>query len=105
MSAVAWQILRCVLAGMHLDDCSWKPLVFGCMFMAVVLLNLHSSHVFSQDWPVCSSVPLYINTVQLPRPAKEKHPKSMMLPSPCFTVGMVFSGRWFSSTRSFLHVY
>ena len=30
----------------------------------------------------------------LPVPAVEKHPHSMMLPPPCFTVGMVFDGWW-----------
>ena len=38
-----------------------------------------------------------------PVPAEEKHPHSMMLPRPCFTVGMVCSGCWVSATHSVLH--
>ena len=73
-----------------------KPLLrrLGCVLRVVVLLEGEPSpqsevlsaleQVFTKD------LSLYFASFILPSiPAAEKHPHSMMLPPPCFTVGMV----------------
>jgi len=39
---------------------------------------------------------LFLIECSRPVPCAEKHPQSMILPTPCFIVGMVFLG-WYSS--------
>ena len=65
-------------------------------------INLHCSQRSSALWSRLSSriclylapfiVPSILTSLQVP--AAEKHPHSMMLPPPCFTVGMVLNGWW-----------
>ncbi|MEQ2260487.1 hypothetical protein XENORESO_018297 [Xenotaenia resolanae] len=46
---------------------------------------------------VCQKLTMQLSwktTVLLEVPAARKHPHSMMLPPPCFTMGMVFLGWW-----------
>ena len=57
----------------------------------------HSSH--TETWRFSANISLYITPFILPStwtrwpvPELEKQPHSMMLPPPCFTVGMVFRG-------------
>ena len=71
----------------------------GCVFRVVVLLEGEPS----PQSEVLSTLEVFINVISLyfelfifpailtslPFNAPEKHPHSMMLPPPCFTVGMV----------------
>ena len=70
----------------------------GCVIRGVVLLKgepspqsevLSNMEVFIKDLSTLCSILLPSILMSLPVPAAEKHPHSMMLPSPCFTVGMV----------------
>jgi hypothetical protein len=73
-----------------------KPLLhcLGCVLKFVVLLKSETSpqsedlsaleQVFIKDLFILCSI-----LTSLPVPAAEKHPHSMILPPPCFTVGMV----------------
>jgi hypothetical protein len=65
-------------------------------------VNLHPS---LRSWELCrrfkSRFSLYFAlfifpsiVTSLPVPAAEKHPYNMMLPPPCFTVGMVLARWW-----------
>ncbi len=76
-----------------------KPLLryFSCVLRVIVLLEGKPSaqsevlstleKVFIQDIPVLFIFPSIATS--RPVPAAEKHPHSMMLPPPCFTVGTV----------------
>ena len=69
----------------------------GCVLRVIVLLEGEPSpqsevlsaleKVFIKDLSVLCSVRLSLDS--LPVPAAEKHPHSMMLAPPCFTIGMV----------------
>ncbi len=90
-----------------------KPLLryFSCVLRVIVLLEGKPSaqsevlstleKVFVQDIPVLSSFPSIATS--RPLPAAEKHPHSMMLPPPCFTVGTVLDRWW--AVPGFLHTY
>ena len=77
-----------------------KPLLryFSCVLRVIVLLEGEPSaqsevlstmeRVSVQDIPVLGRIHLSLATSR-PVPAAEKHPHSMMLPPPCFTVGTV----------------
>ena len=80
-----------------------KPLLrcLGCVLRVVILLEgetLPQSEVLSvleqvyiKDLSVLCFAPSIFPSVltSIPVPAAEKHPHSMMLPPPCFTVGRV----------------
>ncbi len=78
-----------------------KPLLryFSCVLRVIVLLEGKPSaqsevlstleKVFVQDIPVLGRIHLPSIATSRPVPAAEKHPHSMMLPPPCFTVGTV----------------
>ena len=84
----------------------------GCMLRLIVLLEGEPPPQSLQN-RFSSKIVLYLapsifpsTQTSFPVPAEEKHPHSMMLPPPCFTVGMVCSG-WcavFSATCSILHL-
>ncbi len=92
-----------------------KPLLryFSCVLRVIVLLevNLRPSLRSWALWRVSSRIYLYLAAFIFPSiatsrpvPAAEKHPHSMMLPPPCFTVGTVLD-RWWASAWFFLHTY
>ena len=78
-----------------------KPILhcLGCVLRVVVLLEGEPSppsEVLSALEQVSSRISLYFAPfifpsilTSLPVPAAEKHPHSLMLPLPCYTVGMV----------------
>ncbi len=79
-----------------------KPLLryFSCVLRVIVLLEGKPSaqsevlstleKVFVQDIPVLVlGIHFPSIATSRPVPAAEKHPHSMMLPPPCFTVGTV----------------
>ena len=78
-----------------------KPLLrcLGCVLKVIVQLEGEPSRqsevlsaleqVFIKDLSVISSFIFPSILTSLPVPAAEKHPHSIMLPPPCFTVGMV----------------
>ena len=71
-----------------------KPLLhcLGCVLRVIVLLSEVLSaldQVFMKDIYVLGSIQLSLTLTSPPVPAAEKQPHSMMLPPPCFTVGMV----------------
>ena len=79
------------------------PLNHSSVALAVCLrslscwkLNLCPSLKSLEDWNRFPSriSPYLAPSTSFPVPADEKHPYSMMLPPPCFTVGMVFLGWW-----------
>ncbi len=56
-----------------------------------------SSAIYKEAWRFCSNIDWYLELFIIPStltkapiPAEEKQPQSVMLPPPCFTVGMVF---------------
>ncbi len=86
---------------------------FSCVLRVIVLLevNLRPSLRSWALWRRFSSrISLYLAAFIFPsiatsRPvlAAEKHPHSMMLPPPCFTVGTVLERWW--AVPGFLHTY
>ncbi len=77
-----------------------KPLLyFSCVLRVIVLLEgkpSAQSEVLSTLEKFSSRISLYLAAFIFPSiatsrpvPAAEKHPHSMMLPPPCFTVGTV----------------
>ena len=75
----------------------------GCMLGVIVLLEHKSSlqsevfcflqQVLLKDLPVFGSIHCSLHLYKSPSPCiPEKHPRTMMLPPPCFTVGMVLDG-------------
>ena len=83
-----------------------KPLLWylGCVLRVVVLLKDEPSpqsevksaleQVFIQDPGYIAAFIFPSILTSLPVPAAEQHPHSMMLPPPCFTVGMVLAWWW-----------
>ncbi len=92
-----------------------KPLLryFSCVLRVIVLLEgkpSAQSEVLSTLEKVSSRISLYLAAFIFPSiatsrpvPAAEKHPHSMMLPPPCFTVGTVLDRWW--AVPGFLHTY
>lgn len=55
-----------------------------------------AEQVFFKNFSVCGCMHPSLSSDQPPVPATENHPHSMMLPTPCFTIGMVSSVKWWA---------
>ncbi len=92
-----------------------KPLLryFSCVLRVIVLLEgkpsaqsegpEHSGEGFRPGYPVLGRIHLSLDCNQSSCPCSWKHPHSMMLPPPCFTVGTVLDRWW--AVPGFLHTY
>ncbi len=93
--------------------CEATPSLFSCVLRVIVLLEGKPSaqsevlstleKVFVQDIPVLGRIHLSLDCNQSSCPCSWKHPHSMMLPPPCFTVGTVLDRWW--AVPGFLHTY
>ena len=90
----------------HSNTFPLKPLkcCFSSMLRVIVLLEGEPPFPVSNLWKTETGFPSRISLYLVPTiipsiltsfpvPADEKHPHSMMMPPPCFPVGMLFSGR------------
>ncbi len=92
-----------------------KPLLryFSCVLRVIVLLKgkpsaqswgpEHSGEGFRPGYPCTWPHSSFLDCNQSSCPCSWKHPHSMMLPPPCFTVGTVLDRWW--AVPGFLHTY
>lgn len=88
-------------SSVRLDEDCWWTAVFRCCCRfsigfrsgcTLCVIVLQEGELDAQHWAP---------TINFPVPAEEKHPHSMMPPPPCFMMGMMCSGLWFSANFTF----